>query len=106
MAKTKKTVFFCQNCGHEEAKWLGQCPACKEWNTFVEEKKIPEKGSMTRDREKAEPVSLSQIETKGEDRIRTEMEELDRQRLSRFGGRGSGNRKVHAAFADVPDSGR
>ena len=78
MAKTKKTVFFCQNCGHEEAKWLGQCPACKEWNTFVEEKKIPEKGSMTRDREKAEPVSLSQIETKGEDRIRTEMEELDR----------------------------
>ena len=38
MAKGKKTVFFCQNCGHEESKWLGQCPMCKEWNTFVEEK--------------------------------------------------------------------
>ena len=38
MAKGKKSVFFCQNCGHEENKWLGQCPACKEWNTFVEEK--------------------------------------------------------------------
>ena len=37
MAKGKKSIFFCQNCGHEEAKWLGQCPACKEWNTFVEE---------------------------------------------------------------------
>ena len=40
MAKGKKTVFFCQNCGHEETKWLGQCPMCKEWNTFVEEKVI------------------------------------------------------------------
>lgn len=112
MAKTKKTVFFCQNCGHEEAKWLGQCPACKEWNTFVEEKKIPEKGSMTRDREKAEPVSLSQIETKGgqnpdrDGRTGPCTWWRDCQRLSRFGGRGSGNRKVHAAFADVPDSGR
>ena len=38
MAKGKKTVYFCQNCGHEESKWLGQCPMCKEWNTFVEEK--------------------------------------------------------------------
>ena len=33
----KKSVFFCQNCGHEENKWLGQCPMCKEWNTFAEE---------------------------------------------------------------------
>lgn len=38
MAKGKKSVFFCQNCGHEESKWRGQCPACGEWNTFVEEK--------------------------------------------------------------------
>lgn len=36
MAKSK-TVFFCQDCGHESSKWLGQCPACKAWNTFVEE---------------------------------------------------------------------
>ena len=37
MAKAKKSIYFCQNCGHEESKWLGQCPMCKEWNTFVEE---------------------------------------------------------------------
>ena len=76
MAKAKKTVFFCQNCGHEEAKWLGQCPVCKEWNTFVEEKKLPEKGRESGIRRKAEPISLSRIETKGEERIRTEMERV------------------------------
>ena len=37
MAKGKETAFFCQNCGYESAKWMGQCPACHEWNTFVEE---------------------------------------------------------------------
>ncbi len=37
MAKTKANVFFCQNCGYESSKWMGQCPACKEWNSFVEE---------------------------------------------------------------------
>ncbi|MFC3197180.1 DNA repair protein RadA [Parapedobacter deserti] len=36
MAKTK-TTYFCQNCGYESAKWLGKCPSCNEWNTFVEE---------------------------------------------------------------------
>ena len=35
MAKGKTSVFFCQECGYESAKWMGQCPACKEWNTFV-----------------------------------------------------------------------
>ena len=42
MAK-KSTIFFCQNCGYESAKWLGQCPACKEWNTLVEETVVTEK---------------------------------------------------------------
>mgnify|MGYP006945593179 FL=1 len=37
MAKAKNTAFFCKECGYESAKWFGQCPACKEWNTFVEE---------------------------------------------------------------------
>ena len=44
MAKAKTTVFFCKECGYESAKWMGQCPACREWNTFVEapaEKKEP-----------------------------------------------------------------
>ena len=37
MAKAK-TTFFCQNCGYEAPKWLGKCPSCSEWNTFVEER--------------------------------------------------------------------
>ena len=37
MATKIKTVFFCQSCGYESSKWMGQCPGCKEWNTFVEE---------------------------------------------------------------------
>ena len=78
MAKTKKTVFFCQNCGHEEAKWLGQCPACKEWNTFVEEKALPTKSVGQAERKRAEVLSLSNVKTVGEDRIKTAMEELDR----------------------------
>jgi DNA repair protein RadA/Sms len=36
MAKIK-SAFFCQNCGYETPKWLGKCPSCNEWNTFVEE---------------------------------------------------------------------
>ncbi len=39
MAKSKTgTVFYCQNCGYESSKWMGQCPGCKEWNSMVEEK--------------------------------------------------------------------
>ena len=37
MAKGKTSIYFCQNCGFESSKWMGQCPGCKEWNTFVEE---------------------------------------------------------------------
>ena len=48
MAKGKKSIFFCQNCGHEENKWLGQCPMCKEWNTFVEETVSISKGSTVK----------------------------------------------------------
>lgn len=78
MARAKKTVFFCQNCGHEEAKWLGQCPVCKEWNTFVEEKAITAKHTVQTSGKKAEVVMLSDIKTTDEDRIRTDIDELDR----------------------------
>ena len=37
MATKIKSVFFCQSCGYESSKWMGQCPGCREWNTFVEE---------------------------------------------------------------------
>ena len=34
----EKVIFFCKECGYESAKWLGKCPGCNQWNTFVEEK--------------------------------------------------------------------
>lgn len=81
MAKGKKSVFFCQNCGHEETKWLGQCPMCKEWNTFVEEKVIASSVSASvktdRDIEK-KIVALSQVNTDEQKRFQTGMKELDR----------------------------
>ena len=80
MAKGKTTVFFCQNCGHESTKWLGQCPGCKEWNTFVEEvvdKKSIGKAGKERGNE-PQLLPLSQIEMTQDKRISTEMKELDR----------------------------
>ena len=45
MAKASgKSVFFCSSCGYESPKWLGNCPGCGEWNTFVEEKVATVKG--------------------------------------------------------------
>ena len=83
MAKGKKTVFFCQNCGHEESKWLGQCPACKEWNTFVEEKVTVSRGSTSAASEAGKKraskvVTLSSVSVEEDERIRTGIAELDR----------------------------
>ena len=80
MAKTKKTVFFCQNCGYESAKWMGQCPGCKEWNTFVEETVLPKtsgRGSTVGKTEN-KPVSLNQIDIQEDTRLGSGLEELDR----------------------------
>ncbi len=44
-AKKNKTIFRCQECGHEAAKWLGKCPDCGKWNSFVEEREAPELGA-------------------------------------------------------------
>ena len=81
MAKGKKTVYFCQNCGHEETKWLGQCPACKEWNTFVEEKVLVSSVSAQTGAKTARDinvVSLSEVSVDDHTRIETGMQELDR----------------------------
>ena len=78
MAKGKKSVFFCQNCGHEENKWLGQCPMCKEWNTFVEETVSVTKSSSLKLTKEPEIVPLKDIETNNEERILTRIGELDR----------------------------
>lgn len=89
MAKAKETAFFCKECGYESAKWFGQCPGCKEWNTMVEEP--VSKGRLTRgvvDVRKstvrggyeagAVPARLSDISTSDQDRTSTRIAELDR----------------------------
>ena len=83
MAKTSKgkTVFFCQNCGYESTKWMGQCPACHEWNTFVEEPAAPAKsaGALSHSRgERKKPVRLVDVSMDETKRATTKIGELDR----------------------------
>ena len=81
MAKAKlKTVFFCKECGHESAKWSGQCPACHAWNTMTEQeiKEGGHSGKVHTARAGTAPVKLTEIELNEEDRMPTGIEELDR----------------------------
>ena len=75
-----KTIFFCQNCGFESSKWMGQCPACKEWNSFAEEPQASTKktaaGNVRKDA--PQPKTLSEIEMNQAARMSTGMGELDR----------------------------
>ncbi len=82
MAK-KSYVYFCSQCGYESAKWMGQCPGCKSWNSFVEEAvsasangKSAKTGSY-RDAEKS-PSTLAEISTEEEQRLQIGIKELDR----------------------------
>ncbi|MBQ4231714.1 MAG: DNA repair protein RadA, partial [Lachnospiraceae bacterium] len=77
MAKAKK-VFFCQECGYESSKWLGQCPACQAWNTFVEEMVKKDKSSHVSPLTSSKPVKLDEVSALSERRISTHIEELDR----------------------------
>ena len=76
MAK-KTTAFFCSECGYESAKWLGQCPGCREWNTFVEEP-VTKTGRAVRITNTKKPSLLKDISTKEEARMTTGFRELDR----------------------------
>ena len=81
MLKNKKTVYFCQECGYESAKWMGQCPACKAWNTFVEEtvsSKKSSSGSIKTTQKKTEPVVLKDISLSSDERQSCGIGELDR----------------------------
>ncbi len=81
MPKAKeKTAFYCQECGHESAKWLGQCPACKKWNTFVEERVRVSPRARTDSRTGASPgpVKLSEVSMEKELRCPTGIGEFDR----------------------------
>ncbi|MEQ8906921.1 DNA repair protein RadA [Ekhidna sp.] len=79
MAKAK-SVFFCQSCGAESAKWVGKCPSCGEWNTYVEEvvsKGVSSQVSFTS--EKSKPVNIKEVgESARKERLRTGISELDR----------------------------
>ena len=79
MAKSDKTVFYCQSCGYESAKWMGQCPGCHEWNTFVEEPKaVSTKGGSKRRMGTNEPVPVKSVSTKDDPRVSTGIGEFDR----------------------------
>ena len=80
-----KTTFFCQNCGYESVKWVGQCPSCSKWNTFAEE--IIQKESKQNnfgwkeyrgDGKKNKTVTLQEIKSGKEKRLHTPDEELNR----------------------------
>ena len=73
----KTTAFFCSECGYESAKWLGQCPSCREWNTFVEEP-VTKTGRAVRITNTKKPSLLKDISTKEEARMTTGFGELDR----------------------------
>lgn len=84
MAKKITTVFFCQECGHESTKWMGQCPACKKWNTLVEEK-VSVTGSGIGGASKTasvmetpKPVEIGTISLDDGERMTTGIAELDR----------------------------
>lgn len=81
MAKGKAgSAFFCQNCGYESSKWMGQCPACHEWNCFVEERITKSSHSSTGSirTEKKALISINDIKGDKEDRFTTNIEEFDR----------------------------
>lgn len=83
MLKNKKIVYFCQECGYESSKWMGQCPGCKAWNTFVEEpvstvKKSSGGSSGKLTEKRAEPVVLKDISLNEDERQTTGIGELDR----------------------------
>ena len=80
-------MFYCQNCGHESSKWVGQCPACKEWNSMVEEKAVVRhdgaprgigSGGSARGVRAVLPSNLSEVSVQEEDRMQTRIAELDR----------------------------
>ncbi|MGN8816920.1 DNA repair protein RadA [Oribacterium sp. HCP28S3_H8] len=76
--------YFCKECGYETAKWLGQCPACKAWNTFVEEPVAKAAGSSAASgkknirQQRTRPVKIDEIKLIEEDRMDTGFRELNR----------------------------
>jgi DNA repair protein RadA/Sms len=77
MKQTKRSLFVCQNCGQESAKWLGRCPSCNSWNSFVEEIRIKTKESRRSSGTTTQPVLLSKVPLIDKLRQPTRIKELD-----------------------------
>ena len=80
MAKLK-TAFFCQNCGNHYPKWMGQCSACKEWNTLIEEVvQNPKKGTigLSKTQTSSKPTKIEDIDNSDNPRLSSKDEELNR----------------------------
>jgi DNA repair protein RadA/Sms len=77
MAKSKM-VFFCKECGFESSKWMGQCPSCKVWDSFVEEKVVKKSTNHTSISRQSEPELLNNVTTIEDQRITIGIEEFDR----------------------------
>jgi DNA repair protein RadA/Sms len=75
-----KTVWFCTNCGNEYSKWMGQCPACREWNTMVEKEVVTGKRPLAVSVPGAghKPMPLKDVSTAAEDRVSLGSAEVDR----------------------------
>ena len=106
MAKGTKTLFYCKECGNESSKWLGQCPVCHEWNTFVEAEVTKSSQKVEKALMERKPSHLSEIQMEEEKRISTHMEEMDRvlgggivRGSLVLVGVGNGERHAFAAFA-------
>ena len=72
-----KSVFVCQECGYESSGWLGKCPSCNQWNTFVEELQGNSARPVAASGE-IKPVSINDVKIENENRNSTGMKELDR----------------------------
>lgn len=80
-----KTAFFCSNCGYESAKWLGKCPSCGNWNTFIQEvvqrdnsKKENSWKELNEESRTAKTIAINEIVAGEQPRIVTPDEELNR----------------------------
>jgi len=83
MAKQPATIFVCQSCGSQSRKWLGQCPDCSEWNTFVEERFRPTRTPSSADGflsqyKTSAPTLYAEIESQDDARTPSGIDELDR----------------------------
>ena len=78
MAKTR-TIFICQECGHQVSKWLGKCPECNSWSSFSEERQLqPSLSKSRRESGSSPPITINQVKTIQDNRVTTGIGEFDR----------------------------